>query len=103
MQGFAADLLEQEFDRGILTGECDGGEKDGAEPRIRLMSESFTQDFESLLRVCAGDGESGFGGGIAGGVKEAGDPGDCAGAFDAEDAAIAGSEDFWFVVADHRP
>ena len=96
MERFGADLIEQEFEGRVLAGESYGGEQYGTEPGVRFFGETFPQRFEGLSGVRAGDGQSCFGGGIVGIGEEAGDPRDGAWAFDAEDAAVAGSEDFGF-------
>ena len=81
----------------VLAGEGDGGEQGGAEPRVTRRCEGFFECGEGFGSAGFGDGYGGFGGCVVLVREESGGPGDGAGAFEVEDSAVTGSEEFGFV------
>jgi len=72
------------------------------EPTVVFLLEAFAQGIERLGRPVGSDGQGRFGRGVIASREEAGEPGDCSGALNAEDAEIAGAQDFRFVARQDR-
>ena len=81
----------------VLAGEGYGREQGGAEPGVAGAGERFFEGGEGFGGAGFGDGDGGFGGGVVLVKEESGGPWDGAGAFEVEDSAVTGSEEFGFV------
>ena len=97
---FAFDEVEKPGEGVVLAGEGDGGEQSGAEPGVVRFREGLAEDGKCLWGSGLGDGDGGLGCCVVFGWQEPGCPRDSAGAFEAEDTAIAGSEEFGFATGE---